>query len=524
MQELPKTSKGLADRWKTLEGKKTSVISRSEDYALWTLPYVFPPTSTKESELQGPLDSIGARAVNHLSNKLVMTLFQPSQPFFRLRVTDDMLDEIKQAAEEGDSDASTMIAEIDKVLAKKERAAMSELNFSSFRTAATNSTKALIVTGNCLEYHPENSKKVQTYSLRDYCVVRDLSGTVIEFMTRDSKAFSTFSDEIQAKLTTDRNHKYNAESDVVLYTHVKLGVDGRYHMKQAADNTMLDSEGSWPAEELPWIILTWNLVRGEDYGRGLVEDYAGAFHSLYILAQAEVDVIGIASDIKFLVNPASTIDIVELNKSESGSYHSGREGDVVALQLNKAVDMQMVEAMVERLQRQIAAAFLLNSGVTRDAERVTAEEIRATANELEMSHGGVYSRFAEDWQYRVAVLMLKRVGLDTGDGQTLAPHIITGLDSLSRAGDLDNLRMFIADLSLLENVPDELRGAIDPAKFIGFIGVRRGVDYEQFIKSSEQMQQEQAQQMQMQQQQMQMQAGANVAEEAGKAAVNQTGE
>ena len=143
------------------------------------------------------------------------------------------------------------------------------------------------------------------------------------------------------------------------------------------------------------------------------------------------------------------------------------------MQLNKALDFAMVEAAIERITRDISQAFLLNSSVPRDAERVTAEEIRFVAQELETAHGGVYSRFSEEWQYRVAVLILGRIDLKIN--ASIRPQILTGLENLSRSGELDNLVTFIKHLSLLNEVPEEFRGAINPRKFAAYVGMRTGV-------------------------------------------------
>jgi len=513
----------LAQRFQVLDNKKTAMYKRCEDYALLTLPYIFPILGQKDTEQQGPVDSTGPKAVNNLSNKISMTLFPLHTPFFRLNVSDDVIAELNEAAQQGDEDAQVVIDNLDKSLAQGEKDAMRILNYSSFRTEATMVTKALIVTGNSLVYHPDAANsRVQSYGLRDYCVVRDLSGNVIELMTRDKKAFGTFSPTLQ-ELIKDacKNKKYKASTDVILYTQICLNEAGKFVMKQAADDFLLDSKATWTQEDFPYTVLTWNLVRGEDYGRGLVEDYAGAFHALHVLNNSLVDMVGIAADIKFLVDPASVIDVKQLNDSESGTYHSGKEGDITTPQFNKQMDMQFVDTMIQRFEQQISQAFLLNSSVQRDAERVTAEEIRYVAQELEVAHGGIYSRFAEEWQLKLAILLLRRLDFKIGDDKTIYPQIITGLDSLSRAGDLDNLRLFVMDMQLLNEVPEEIRMVIDPLRFAAYIGVRRGVDYEKFVKSPEQVQAEQQAQQQMQQQQLEMQAGANIAEEAGKEAVRQ---
>lgn len=511
----------LQQRFQTLDNKKTSLYRRCEEYATWTLPYVFPILGNKDGEQQGPTDSTGPQAVNNLSNKLVMTLFPPHSPFFRLNVSDDVIDELAEEAKAGDEDAQVVMDSMDKSLAQAERNCMKLLDYNKFRTEATTVTKALIVTGNALEYHPDEGK-VQSYGLRDYCVVRDLAGTVIEIMTRDKKAFSTFSAVQQKKIRdASKNKKYKDGADVTIYTQICLKDDGKYHLTQAADEHTLDSKGTWTPEECPYIVLTWNLIRGEDYGRGLVEDYAGAFHALHVLNDSIIDMVGIASDIKFLVDPASVLDVKALNDSASGTYHTGKEGDVTTPQFNKQMDMQFIDTMISRFEQQISKAFLMNSSVQRDAERVTAEEIRYVAQELEVAHGGVYSRFAEEWQLKLSILLLRRLDFKIGKDKTIYPQIITGLDSLSRAGDLDNLRMFVMDMQLLNEIPESILAVIDPLKFASYIGIRRGVDYEKFTKTPEQLQAEQQQQQQQMQQQMAMQAGANVAEQAGKEAVAQ---
>jgi hypothetical protein len=490
---------------------------------MWTLPYVFPESGIKDSELSTTVDSTGARAVNHLSNKLTMTLFPPHQPFFRLVVQDDVMEEFRALAKEGDADSQDILDELDKRLASIEKSAMRALDYTRYRTEATMAAKGLIITGNSLLYHPEGKGTAQTYSVRDYCVARDMSGNIVRIITRDIKSLFTFAPSVQdllrntrAKSGENKGKLYKDDSDVTLYTLLELHSDGRFHLTQYADSIKLETNGAWPKDDLPWIVLTWNLIRGEDYGRGLVEDFAGSFHAMYCLNRSLVDAVGVAADIKFLVNPTSQVDIVQINKSASGSYHTGVEGDITTVKLDKMMDLQLVEAAIERFSRQIAQAFLLNSAVARDAERVTAEEIRYVAQELELSHGGVYSRFAADWQAPTARLSLKSVNTKIGKNDNIYPQIITGLDSLSKAGDLDNLRMWVSDLQMLQAIPEEFRAVINQTKYLQFVGVRRGVDYDSFLKTPAEMAQEQQAAQQAQASMMEQEAATGFAAEAGK--------
>lgn len=517
----------IRHRWDQLHNDKGDLLNRSEQYAAWTLPNVFPEEhfNTRNTELMQSNDSIGARGVNNMANKVVTTLFRPQGSFFRLHLDQQQRAQIESLSKDSKkADVGDAISKIETIFTNQEQRCMDLLNMVQFRDKAVNIAKLLLVTGNALQYTPEGGA-VQVYSLRDYCVVRDVAGTVIEIVTRDSKAFETFSDEIKAQLRFSKTYshdQYDDRSPVTIYTCIRLEDDGKYHVKQAADLVDLYNEHdvAYPAKTLPWLPLTWNLSRGEDYGRGLVEDYAGAFHSIEVLTQSLLNVAGIMGNIKFLVNPSSLIDVEHLNNSPAGSYHSGKEGDITTPEMDKQRDAQFIASFIDRYTSQIGQAFLLNSAVTRDAERVTAEEIRMQANELETSHGGVYSRLAHQWQQPLAYILLDAIGFD-GSQWGVEPRIITGMDNLSRAGEMDNLRQWIADLAALEVVPEDIRKIINPLKFAAFCGQNRQVDYAQLCYTDVELQQQAAQEMQQQQQLLSMQANANVQQKAGEQAVTQ---
>ncbi|MBL1329612.1 hypothetical protein JL926_19595, partial [Acinetobacter baumannii] len=73
--------------------------------------------------------------------------------------------------------------------------------------------------------------------------------------------------------------------------------------------------------------------------------------------------------------------------------------------------MQYIDTVATKYVNRIGKGFLLSSSIVRDAERVTAEEIRMQANELETSLGGVYSRLAVDFQKPMAYWLTKRAGV-----------------------------------------------------------------------------------------------------------------
>ena len=71
-----------------LIGERSYLEHRWEDYAGWTLPYLFPHEEYfSTTEMQHDYNSLGAQALNHLSNKIAVTLFPPSRPFFKIELT-----------------------------------------------------------------------------------------------------------------------------------------------------------------------------------------------------------------------------------------------------------------------------------------------------------------------------------------------------------------------------------------------------------------------------------------------------
>jgi hypothetical protein len=524
--------KDLKIRWDKLSLDKAGALTLCEEYARWTLPYMFPAVGANAStEMQLAKDSIGAKAVNHLSNKVVSTLFPAQTIFFRLKLdaeTRALIAKAMQAAgaptvEDAKAEMSKAMVQVDTELAEAEKTANEYMDMVAYRPQATTAAKLLIITGNALMYHPKD-RPVQVYNLRDYCVQRDLSGTVIEIMTKECKAFETFSPAIQAQLRdksipNSHSKEYLDTDNVNIYTQVKLENDGKYHVYQCADHVLLDTDGAYfTKKDMPWIPLTWNLIRGEDYGRGLVGDYSGAFHAVNVLSGSLLNIAAVMGDIKFLVRSASHVDIDALNNSASGSYHAGNKDDVTCIEVNKLNDAQFIATMIERYEKQINEAFLLMSA--RQAERVTAEEIRRDANELETSNGGIYSSLAMSWQVPTANIVLEQSGFE-GLNDGIMPQIVTGMDSLSRAAEIDNLRLFFADLQLLNTVPEDIRAGIDVPGLMQVIGTARQVEYKSFTKTAAQMQAEQEAALAQQQQMLATEAQGKVAEEAGKSAVKE---
>jgi len=406
-----------------------------------------------------------------------------------------------QLSEAGLSEAMVQLA-----LSRAEKMGLKKMAKRGSRAALTNAMKHLIIVGNCLVFMPPDGGNFQVYNLRDYVVQRDLSGKVILIITKDSKALETLPQDIQAQIKIDKP-ELKPTDNVNLYTKVMLQPDGRYFVTQSAadielvgdnevtvDNKKVHVRGIYSAKNLPWIALTWNLPRGWSYGIGLVEDYSGDFHALSTLSEAMVIGAAIAADIKFLVDPTGATSVRELNEAKSGQYVAGRKDDINTLQIDKQNDWNIVLQIIQSYEKRIGLAFLLGSAVTRDAERVTAEEIRYQAQELETSLGGVYSRLAEELQLPLANLLLDDI--DIGDKTKIEAVILTGLESLSRNSELENIMLFLGDLNQVSTLAPPVLERIKIPEFMSYVGSARGVDYERFMKDEKTVAEEAAQRQQ----------------------------
>ena len=156
----------------------------------------------------------------------------------------------------------------------------------------------------------------------------------------------------------------------------------------------------------------------------------------------------------------------------------------------------------------MAYAFLLNTAIQRQAERVTAQEIRYMANELETAMGGIYSLLSQELQLPLVKLLMVRMGskneipkLPKG---SVEPTIITGVEALGRGNDLQKLREFVAEIGQLAQINPQIVQLLNPQDLLQRLATAQGIDTEGLIKSPEQLQAEQ--EAQMQQQQMQQMA------------------
>ena len=78
-----------AARYNQLVSNREPYLQRARDCSKVTIPGLVPDVNYGDAGgLKTPYQSFGARGTNFLSNKLLVTLFPPNSPFFKLEIDD----------------------------------------------------------------------------------------------------------------------------------------------------------------------------------------------------------------------------------------------------------------------------------------------------------------------------------------------------------------------------------------------------------------------------------------------------
>lgn len=501
-----------AARYTALESIRQPILDRARECSAITLPYLIPPQGSSEGQrLPTPYQSLGSRGVTVLNARILTAILPPNTSFFRLDIDEFAAQELSQNP--------GMKASIEAGLSQIERTTCLSIESSNIRVGIHESLAHLIVGGNALVYvRPEGG--IRVYGIDSYVVQRDPAGNPIEIIAKEQVAREALPEEVQALVPVkDGQANTGAPDNHNLYTHLKRVSKAKWEVVQAINDVPIPgSDGGYPADLFPWLALRWNRVDGESYGRSHVEAYLGDLKSLEALSKAVIDFAQGAAKVIPLVNPNGVTDEKELAEAENFQFVSGVADDVSFLRIDKYADLQVAKQMIDDLSRRLAQAFLMTSSIQRSGERVTAEEIRLMATELEETVGGVYALIAQELQLPLVNIIMghltKAKRLPALPKGIVSPTITTGLDALSRSNDLMKLDRMMAGLRDLYG-PETLAAETNVSDYIKRRGAALSINIDGLIKSEE----EKAAEMQRRQQAAMMETlGPNMINQMGNMA------
>ena len=483
------------ERYDFLTKDRSQFLDTAVECSKLTLPYLISDdltTKPNHRKLKTPWQSVGSKAVVTLAAKLMLALLPPQTTFFKLQVRDDKL---------GEEIPPEIRSELDLSFSKMERMVMDYIAASSDRVVIHQALKHLIVGGNALIFMGKDGLK--NFPLNRYVVNRDGNGNVLEIYTKELISRKVLGIELPNPKPNrpgeDGMTSSNGE-DVEVYTCVKMdSKSGRWVWHQEADDIMLpNSRSTAPKNASPWLVLRFNTVDGEDYGRGRVEEFIGDLKSLEGLSQALVEGSAAAAKVVFLVSPSSTTKPKTLAEAGNGAIIQGRPDDVAVVQVGKTADFATAANLAQTLERRIAEAFMqLN---IRQSERTTAEEVRLTQLELEQQLGGIFSlltvEFLVPYLNRTLLILQRNKEIPAIPKDLVRPQIVAGVNALGRGQDRESLTAFITTIAQTLG-PEALMQFINPSEAIKRLAAAQGIDVLNLVKTEQQMQEEMMQEQQL---------------------------
>jgi len=484
-------------RYNELVTDRRQFLDKAVDCSELTLPYLIQDdTSSRPTHetLNIPWQSVGSKCVVGLAAKLMLAILPPQGSFFKFQVREDKL---------GEDLPPEARSELDLSLSKMERMVMDYIAASSDRVVVHQALKHLIVGGNALLFMGKDG--IKNYPLNRYVVNRDGNGNVLEIVTKELISRDVLGPDLPVKEPNTGIDETNAGThtdDVEVYTCVKLE-NGRWTWYQEVNDMIIPgSRSTAPKNASPWLVLTFNSVDGEQYGRGRVEEFLGDLKSLEGLSQALVEGAAAASKVIFLVSPSSTTKPATIAKAGNGAIVQGRAEDVQVVQVGKTADFSTAAQMAQTIERRLLEAFLVMN--VRNAERVTAEEVRLTQLELEQQLGGIFSllttSFLIPYLDRTLLVLQRSNELPKLPKDVVRPAIVAGVNALGRGQDREALTMFVQTIAQTLG-PESLMRFINPLEAIKRLAAAQGIDVLNLVKTEQQLAEQKEEQMQNQQNQ-----------------------
>lgn len=481
-------SKTAAQLWTS--HRDTAVVKKCKQYAEYTLPGLFVDPMVQKASVRHDFQSAAALLVNSLASKLTRALFPPGVPFFKSTISAAL----RTAA--GNSGLS--IQELENTLKQSDQQATERLFLNATTAALTQALKLLIVTGNVLLYRDRDAADISIWSLHSFTVRRKSNGKWRTVILKQRFAVDELPEDIRKDYIAKRpGASDNMSQQVDLYTRIEKhpgDVNPRVEVTNEIEGYTVGGKSSYPEHLCPWVVATWNLPSGRHYGSGLVEDYTGDFAKLSLMSEQlglyELESLSILN----LVDEAAGSVVDDYEKADTGDFVRGKVNGVTSYERGDYQKINAVNASLMSLLQRLSQAFMYTAN-TRHAERVTAEEIRNTAQEAEEMLGGVYSLLAEQVQVPLAYLALYEVSdelLAGLVGKHYRPEILTGIPALTRAILVQNMLAFSQEAVVIVPAMTQLDPRIDKLKLLDVLYNAKNIDTRLIFKDPDVLAQEAA--------------------------------
>jgi hypothetical protein len=501
-------------------------LDRARLCAALSKPHILPPEGWDDGELlPQTFSALATRGITNLEGRLLLALFPPGMPFFKLRAASrfkydpDVDPEMLQAFEDRLRIHELVIMSR---LERDEAKGGTNARRAGFRSRMRTAISQLLVTGDVL-IQMTDEYQIRVHRRDNYVVNRDTGGDVRFMITREHIDPLTLTEEqmmlaginaeeAAAKPTTDRMEE--------LYTRIMWQpISKAWVIEQEINRKIIvTSEEKFT----PYFPVPYQLPPTAHYGRGIIEDNLGDVRALNELTERLLDFAAMSSKFMFVTDYSSQVRPQDLalptGSVIQGRVQGGQVSDVALLKNDKQGDFNVVQTVRSQIASDISKVMMMEAEQLPTYERASRLHVERVAMELEGALGGVYAPIADSLQIplieRLQYQLTRDGSLPSLPDDSVEVEAVTGISALSREGDQQKLLQL---LQTVANMGPDMLGRIDRGVLLDVLVRHSGIYEPGLVKTEEQVQQEQAA--------MQQQAMAGMAAEqaiqAGGAAIQQ---
>jgi hypothetical protein len=357
-----------------------------------------PTTSYHQNKLPVLYQGLGGRGLYNLASKLLLTLYPPSQPMFRIQLSEAFLEQ--QLGGMAQAERQQMMRRLQRQTVLYERQILSQMEKLNVRAMLAELLMHLLCGGNTMAYI--GNPRARFYPFRTFMWRMDSERNIRLAIIREKIYPEYLPPGVKPKETKEPTAKQSGMDDqqediyTVIHINPKASTPAeQVQWHQEYDNKKVpNSDGASPINGSPWIMSRLYSAAGEPYCRNYFETSSlGDLTSLEELQKGIVT--GTLAGLKrlFRTSPNSYVLPRQVEEAMTGDCLEANEGDVgeVGDPGRWGASIQSLMPMMQMITDRVSKECLLTEAVQRDAERVTAEEIQTMVQELETSRAGLYS-------------------------------------------------------------------------------------------------------------------------------------
>lgn len=490
----------LAARFSRDHSARTNILNAARICAALTKPWVCPPENqSADAKLPENFQSEGSRGITNLEGKMLLALYPPGRPYFELalpeniRYAPEVSDEFKQELEQQLFVRGLLLMSL---LESANLKSGGNARVMGFRTAQRAALSQILITGETLQQFTDDYR-LKVFRRDHYVTKRDSCGDVLYHGIKEQIDPCAMKPEQFEKsgLAKEIKDKPVIERMQDIYTFPEWQPQTKVWVIRQEVNGRAIAESQ--EECTPFFSTPFELIPGEDYGRGFVEQNRGDLRSLDSLSKKLLEFAATASKHLWVKDYGSQVRDIDLAKDSGSIFRArvsgGQVQDLAMLRAEKLSDFRVVYDTAERLRKSLGAAMLLASEVAPKGERVTAYAWSKVVEELEGAVGGFYAPVADQMQ----LPLLRRLNYQA-ERDLLTPKLnpkayqlraLTGLAALARASRGQDMLTFA---QVAQTMGDKALAKLDVGVLMDNFARFQNLDEPGLVKTEARLREEQA--------------------------------